>query len=59
MRDLWFTTVGGERLACCHAADNPASGAVMRKAGFVYHHDSVYHKFDGAEVPCKVYLLEK
>lgn len=42
-----------------HAADNPASGAVMRKAGFVYHHDSVYHKFDGAEVPCKVYLLEK
>ena len=59
VRDLWFTTVGGDRLACCHAVDNPASGAVMRKAGFVYHHDSVYHKFDGAEVPCKVYLLEK
>ena len=29
------------------AAANPASGRVMEKAGFVYHHNTVYHKFDG------------
>ena len=59
VRDLCFDRVGGVRLACCHAAENEASGAVMRKAGFRYHHDSVYHKFNGTAVPCRVYLLQR
>lgn len=53
----WFEDVGGEWLACCHAAQNPASGRVMQKAGFVYHHDAVYHKFDGTPIECRSYAL--
>ena len=45
--DFWFRQVGGAFLTCCHAVQNPASGRVMEKAGFVYHHNDVYHKFDG------------
>lgn len=55
--EYWFTNTGGTWLACCHAKQNPASGAVMRKAGFVYHHDSIYHKFDGTPVECRCYVL--
>lgn len=58
VRDFWFRQVGAKALACCHANENVASGAVMQKAGFVYHHDAVYHKFNGDEVPCRVYLLK-
>ena len=43
----------------CHAAANPASGRVMQKAGFVYHHDAEYHKFDGTSVSCKCYALTR
>lgn len=57
VRDYWLHTVGGQWLACCHANDNVASGAVMQKAGFAYHHDAVYHKFDGTPVPCRAYAL--
>ena len=39
--------------------ENPASGRVMQKAGFVYHHDDTYHKFDGTPVPCHTYLLTR
>ena len=42
-------------LACSHAVENPASGKVMMKAGFVYDHEAVYHKFDGTAIPCKCY----
>mgnify|MGYP000098543389 FL=1 len=31
----------------------------MEKAGFVYHHNDVYHKFDGTPVECRCYLLTK
>lgn len=55
----WFEDAGGAWLACCHAIQNPASGAVMQKAGFVYHHSAVYHKFDGTPVECKSYLLTR
>ncbi len=55
----WFTRTDSQWLACCHAFENPASGRVMQKAGFVYHHDTVYHKFDGTEVPCRAYLLTR
>ena len=27
----------------------------MQKAGWVYDHDAVYHKFNGAPVACRVY----
>ncbi|MGN0984107.1 MAG: GNAT family N-acetyltransferase [Gemmiger sp.] len=57
VRDFWLNKVGGQWLACCHANDNVASGAVMQKAGFVYHHDAVYHKFNGQSVPCRAYAL--
>ena len=57
--DLWFHQVGGTFLTCCHAVHNPASGRVMEKAGFVYHHNDVYHKFDGTPVECRCYLLTK
>lgn len=57
--DYWFGKADGSWLACCHAMENPASGAVMQKAGFVYHHDAVYHKFDGTPVDCRVYRLTR
>lgn len=59
VRDFWFDEVGGAWLGCCHAVENPASGRVMEKAGFVYHHNDVYHKFDGTPVECRCYLLTK
>ena len=57
--DYWFTRTDSTWLACCHAVENPASGAVMQKAGFVYDHDATYHKFDGTPVPCRTYLLTR
>ena len=59
VRDYWFDQVGGQWLCCCHANDNVASGAVMEKAGFRYHHSGVSHRFDGTEVPCRFYALLK
>jgi len=59
VRDFFFEEVGGDLLTCCHAVENPASGAVMRKAGFVYDHDTQYHKFDGTPVNCRAYLLKR
>ena len=57
--DFWFRNTDGRWLACCHAAENPASGRVMEKAGFVYDHNAEYHKFDGTPVPCKCYALTR
>ncbi len=57
--EYWFKNTDSNFLTCCHAVDNPASGKVMEKAGFVYHHDAVYHKFDGTPVDCKSYLLTR
>jgi ribosomal-protein-alanine N-acetyltransferase len=56
---FWFGEVEGECLACCHAVANPASGAVMRKAGFRYTHDTVCHKFDGTPMDCHAYFLRR
>ena len=55
----WFERVGGNWLVCCHAVENPASGRVMTKAGFVYDHEAVYHKFDGSPVSCRSYALTR
>ena len=57
--DYWFTRTDSTWLACCHAVENPASGRVMQKAGFVYSHDATYHKFDGTPVSCRTYLLTR
>ena len=57
--DFWFRNTDGSWLSCCHAVQNPASGRVMQKAGFVYDHDAVYHKFDGTAVSCKCYALTR
>lgn len=39
--------VGIRNFLCSHAKDNPASGAVMRHAGFKYVKDGTYQSFDG------------
>ena len=57
--EYWFENTDGQFLTCCHDVRNPASGRVMEKAGFVYAHDAVYHKFDGTAVPCKCYALTR
>ena len=47
-------------IEACHAVDNPASGAVMRKLGLCYVRDSQYEKMDGSEVfQAKTYRLER
>ena len=57
--EYWFRSTDSDWLACCHAKANPASGRVMEKAGFVYHHDTISHKFDGTAVECRSYLLTR
>ncbi len=57
--NFWFAQADGSWLTCCHAKGNPASGAVMKKAGFVYDHEAVYHKFDGTPIDCLVYRLTR
>lgn len=56
---FWFRQTDSNALTCCHALRNPASGKVMRNAGFVYDHDAVYHKFDGTPISCNSYLLTR
>ena len=58
VRDFWLGA-GGQWLSACHANDNVASGAVLEKAGFLYHHSGVSHRFDGTAVPCRFYALLK
>ena len=46
------------RYRCAHAVLNPASGAVMKKAGFKYVGDDICEKFDGSKTfDTKVYIL--
>lgn len=40
--------LGVSEFFCCHAIENPASGAVMRKCGFEYEEDGTTEKFDGS-----------
>ncbi|MBQ6992216.1 MAG: GNAT family N-acetyltransferase [Clostridia bacterium] len=50
---------GMYRFRCSHAVLNPASGAVMRKAGFKYSHDDSAEKFDKSRCfDIKVYYLD-
>lgn len=59
VRDYWFNTVDAPWLAAIHANENVASSAVLQKAGFVYDHDVIDHKFDGTAAPCRAYHLVK
>ena len=59
VRDYWFNTVDAPWLVAIHANENVASSAVLQKAGFVYDHDVIDHKFDGTAVPCRAYHLVK
>ena len=44
---------------CCHAKENPASGKVMMKVGFVYQNDGVYYSWDKQrKFESKEYVLE-
>lgn len=50
---------GAERFAACHAVANPASGAVLRSAGFQPEGEGSYESFDHTRVwPCIYYRLE-
>jgi ribosomal-protein-alanine N-acetyltransferase len=56
--DFGVNTLGAIALYGRHAKDNPASGRVMEKAGFVYRGDGVYTSFDGKRTfPCREYVL--
>ena len=57
--EYWFKNTDSSWLACCHAFENPASGRVQQKAGFVYDHDVTDRKLDGTPVPCRAYHLVK
>lgn len=51
---------GIHKFICSHAVQNPASGAVMKKAGFIYVKDKVNEKFDGSKkFDTKVYYLDR
>ena len=39
--------LGQKEFIAWHAIDNPASGAVMKKCGFVYEGNEIHTKFDG------------
>lgn len=41
------TQLGKKEFIAWHAVDNPASGAVLKKCGFVYEKNEIHAKFDG------------
>jgi ribosomal-protein-alanine N-acetyltransferase len=51
--------LGVKRVMGGHAKENPGSGRVLEKLGFVYHHDSMTPHVDGARVfDSREYMLE-
>lgn len=56
MLDDYISATGNTNLVCTHATGNPASGRVMQKAGFVYHHDGSYTTFNGRVIPSLWYV---
>jgi len=50
---------GIRKFFACHAKDNPASGGILEKLGFVYRSDGQYSKFDGSQTfETREYFLE-
>ena len=57
--DYLSTERGIHHFICSHAVENPASGSVMKKAGFKYVKDGTAEKFDGSKkFDLKVYYLD-
>ena len=48
MLDFAVKELKQKEFVAFHAVENPASGAVMRKCGFVYEGNEVHTKFDGS-----------
>ena len=61
MMDFAIKDLGQTQLYACHAKDNPASGSIIKKLGFVYSNDSVYPNFDGSTEfeSCEYFWKEK
>jgi len=56
--DFAVGTLGTKALFARHAVENPASGRVMEKVGFVYHCDGTCKSLDGLRVlDSKEYIL--
>ncbi len=45
--DFGINVLKQKEFIAWHAVDNPASGAVLRKCGFVYENNEIHTKFDG------------
>ena len=58
MVDFAVRELNQKKLYARHAKENPASGKVMEKTGFVYLRDGQYASFDNERVfECKEYVL--
>lgn len=56
--EFFRAELGQMTLFCCHAKDNPASGRVIEKLGFVYRGDGAYFSRDGKKrFEAREYLL--
>lgn len=55
----YFWDTGAPALYAAHATENPASGRVLEKAGFVFRHRDAYQKPDGTLVPAHYYRLKR
>jgi len=42
--------LGETKFFACHAKENPTSGRILEKLGFVYKCDGIYSSFDGSRV---------
>lgn len=51
--------LGIREYVACHAVENPASGKVMEKCGFIYEKNEIHTKFDGrTSFEAKCYRLK-
>lgn len=56
--DYGINELKQKQFYCCHAKDNPASGKVMTKVGFVYQNDGEYYSWDKSRrFECKEYIM--
>ena len=59
LMDFAIDTVGLKRIVAGHNAENPASGAVLKRLGFHFLEDTMkFSKPQGTEVPYRMYAYE-
>ncbi|MES2344176.1 MAG: GNAT family N-acetyltransferase [Pseudomonadota bacterium] len=59
LMDFAIGTVGLKRIVAGHNAENPASGAVLKRLGFHFVEDTMkFSKPQGVEVPYRMYAYE-